>query len=67
VGDDQRRPLLQRQVGISEPENVELDRVDARLDRGAEALQGVAGRDPVGALMADQSQLAGGLGGQEGA
>jgi hypothetical protein len=62
VGDDQWRPLLQRQMGVLQPEDVELDRVDAGLDRGPEALQGVAGGDQVGALMADQAQLAGCLG-----
>jgi hypothetical protein len=56
MGDDQRRPLLERQVGVWQPENVELDRVGTRLDRGLEALQRVAGRDQVGALVADQSQ-----------
>ncbi len=66
MGDDQRRPLLQRQVGVAQPEDVELDRVDAGLDRGAEALQRVAGDDQVGALVADQAQLAGCLGGQGG-
>ena len=59
VGDDQRRPLLQRQVGVAQPEHVELDRVDAGLDRGAEALERVARRDQVGALVADQPQALG--------
>ena len=59
VGDDQRRPLLQRQVRVAQPEHVELDRVDPGLDRGAEALQRVAGRDQVGPLVADQPQLLG--------
>jgi hypothetical protein len=58
VGDDQRRPLLERQVAVGQPEDVELDRVDTGLDGGAEALQRVAGRDQVGALVADQPQLA---------
>jgi hypothetical protein len=64
VGDDQRRPLLQRQVRVLQPEDVELDRVDAGRDRGGKALQGVAGGDQVGPLVADQAQLAGCLGGQ---
>jgi hypothetical protein len=55
VGDDQRRPLLQRQVAVPKPEHVELDRVDAGIDRSAKALQRVAGRDQVGALVADQA------------
>jgi hypothetical protein len=58
VSDDQRRPLLERQVAVGQPEDVELDRVDAGLDGGAEARQRVAGRDQVGALVADQPQLA---------
>jgi hypothetical protein len=64
VGDDQRRPLLERQVRVRQPEDVELDRVDAGLDRGAEALQRVAGDDQVGPLVADQAQPAWRLGGQ---
>jgi hypothetical protein len=64
VGDDQRRPLLQRQVRVPQPEDVELDRVDPGLDRGGEALERVAGGDQVGPLVADQAQLAGCLGGQ---
>jgi hypothetical protein len=49
-------------VGVLQPEDIELDRVDARLDRRAEALQGVAGDDQVGSLVTDQAQLAGCLG-----
>jgi len=58
VGDDQRVALLQRQVGVLQPEDIELDRVDPRLDRGPEALQRVPGRDQVGPLVADKAQLA---------
>jgi hypothetical protein len=59
---NQRRPLVERQVGILEPEDVELDRVGTGLDRGPEALQRVAGDDQIGPLVADQAQLAGCLG-----
>ncbi len=62
MGDDQWRPLLQRQMRVPQPQDVELDRVDADLDRGREALQGVAGNDRVGALVTDQTQLGGCLG-----
>ena len=62
MGDDQRVALLQRQVRVLEPEDVELDRVDPCLDRRPEALQGVPGRDQVGPLVADQAELAGLLG-----
>ena len=55
-------PLLERQVRVGQPEHVELDRVDAGLDRGPEALQRVAGGDRVGALVADQAQLSSGIG-----
>jgi hypothetical protein len=58
VGDHQRVALLERQVRVLQPENVELDRVDAGLDRGPEALDRVPGRDQVGPLVADQAQLA---------
>jgi hypothetical protein len=58
VGDHQRVALLQRQVRVLQPEDVELDRVDPRLDRRPEALQRVSGRDQVGPLVADQAQLA---------
>jgi len=58
VRDHQRVALLQRQVRILQPEDVELDRVDPRLDRGVEALDRVPGRDQVGPLVADQAQLA---------
>ena len=46
----------ERQVRVAQPEHVELDRVDAGLDRGVEALERVAGGDQVGALVADQPQ-----------
>jgi hypothetical protein len=58
VGDHQRVPLLQRQVRVGQPEDVELDRVDTGLDRRPEALQRVPGRNQVGPLVADQAQLA---------
>jgi len=58
VGDHQRVALLQRQVGVLQPENVELDRVDPGLDPGVEALERVPGRDQIGPLVADQAQLA---------
>ncbi|HEY5976892.1 MAG TPA: hypothetical protein VIT85_03460 [Solirubrobacterales bacterium] len=43
-------------MGVGQPEDVELDRVDPGLDRGREALERVARRDQVGALVADESQ-----------
>ena len=58
VGDDQRMTLGHRQVGVREPDDVELDRVDPGVDRRLEALQRVPGRDQVGPLVADQSQRA---------
>jgi hypothetical protein len=58
VGDDQRAALGGRQarIAVRGPEDVELDRRDAGLDRRREALECVAGPDPVRALMADQPQ-----------
>jgi len=58
VRDHQRVALLQRQVGILQPEDVELNRVDPGLDRGLEALERVPGRNQIGPLVADQAQLA---------
>ena len=57
MGDDQGAPLLERQVRVRQPDHVELDRVDAGLDCGVEALHRVAGRDQVGPLVADQAQF----------
>jgi hypothetical protein len=42
---------------ILQPDHVELDRVDPGRDRSFEAGDRVAGRDRVGALVANQAQL----------
>ncbi len=66
VGDDQRRALggIYAGMAVQRPEDVDLDRVGARVDSGQEALQRVAGGDQVGPLVADQAQPAGSLAGQ---
>jgi hypothetical protein len=58
VSNEQRGAFGSRQPGVAvaRPEDVDLNRVDACLDRGGEALQRVAGRDQVGTLVANQAQ-----------
>src|SRR5205823_6050580 len=43
----------QDQPAIAQPKDVELDHVDPRLERRAEALERIAGRHEVRALVAD--------------
>jgi hypothetical protein len=56
--------VLHRQVRVLQPEDVELDRVDAGGDGRFEARDRVPGRDQVGPLVADQAQALVALGSQ---
>ena len=61
VGDDERRAIGRGQLrsAVAEPENVELDHVDADLDRALEAGDRVALDQGGGALVADPAEPGG--------